>query len=419
MGRVILLCTGHWRSLGRCRNPLPFLGQDATPVAIWAIYQYTASNLRYNTESFNVVRGFSGQVIDSKLYTIPYIIDYRLIGLSHLKWTWFEHTRPLLDLPKYDDASRGPLGATKLLWALGRRYSKVLHLVRSPANSVQHRGSFVASVGAVVTILALGVDPFVQQIVRYYTCVKPTGRIEASIPRVNTYEDPGAFHNGAGSVALGIGTQAAISAGAFSAAAFSLLFNCSTGNCTFERPYSSVGFCSRCSDISTELRITNYTYVNYNPAYGNATVSQLNYTLPSGLYVAPTDSGQVFAMGGYPANEYPPGPPIAAVEAIYKPPTKRSCASGDDSWACRGYGAARCELIPCLKEYNATIQSSFLVSYPNLQVAYRLSARSVCPLYPNLRQNVLILQKPGVFQCLHVDHTLLPCCLFIPSHSKY
>src|SRR5277367_1653535 len=39
-------------------------------------------------------------------------------GLGQLKWTWFRRERPLEDLVKYDEASRGPLGALKLLWRL-------------------------------------------------------------------------------------------------------------------------------------------------------------------------------------------------------------------------------------------------------------------------------------------------------------
>ena len=134
----------------------------------------------------------------------------------------------------------------------------------------------------------------------------PNSRVQASIARTNVYTDPEAIHNGAGSVSLGVGTQAAISAGAFSASALSVSFSCPTGNCTFERPYSSVGFCSSCSDISTELRRINYTYVVENPELpgGHANASTLNYTLSSGLYVTPVDDGSVFALGGYSAAEY-------------------------------------------------------------------------------------------------------------------
>jgi len=63
--------------------------------------------------------------------------------LGQMKWDWFEEKpRPLYHLDLYDEACRGPLGATKLLF--GRTAL-----------------SF-ASLGAIVTVLGLAVDPFVQ-----------------------------------------------------------------------------------------------------------------------------------------------------------------------------------------------------------------------------------------------------------------
>ena len=48
-----------------------------------------------------------------------------LPGISQLKWTWFRQTRPLLELEKYDNASRGILGAANLLWTLRGRSVQV------------------------------------------------------------------------------------------------------------------------------------------------------------------------------------------------------------------------------------------------------------------------------------------------------
>ncbi|KAK3313568.1 hypothetical protein B0H66DRAFT_629496 [Apodospora peruviana] len=69
--------------------------------------------------------------------------------LGQVKWDWYEEEPRRLDnLETFDQASRGPLDAAKLLF--GRR--TVLS---------------IASLGAVITILALAVDPFVQQVVGY------------------------------------------------------------------------------------------------------------------------------------------------------------------------------------------------------------------------------------------------------------
>ncbi|KAK4443634.1 hypothetical protein QBC34DRAFT_476700 [Podospora aff. communis PSN243] len=67
--------------------------------------------------------------------------------IGQLKWDWYEREpRGLSDLETFDKASRGPLGAVQLLF--GKTIS-----VRS-----------IASIRAVITILALAIDPFVQQV---------------------------------------------------------------------------------------------------------------------------------------------------------------------------------------------------------------------------------------------------------------
>jgi len=66
--------------------------------------------------------------------------------LGQLKWDWYEREpRGLSELETFDQASRGPLGAVKLLFRTTA--------IRS-----------IASIGAVITILALAIDPFVQQV---------------------------------------------------------------------------------------------------------------------------------------------------------------------------------------------------------------------------------------------------------------
>lgn len=86
-------------------------------------------------------------------------------GLGQLKWAWFaSDARPLYDIEKYDDATRGPWGAAALIWRL-----KTRHLL--------------ASLGALVTLLTLLVDPATQQIVDFYECEVPVHGVQASVPR--------------------------------------------------------------------------------------------------------------------------------------------------------------------------------------------------------------------------------------------
>lgn len=88
-------------------------------------------------------------------------------GIGQLKWCWFAKVeRPLYDAAKYDDATRGPLGAGVLLSSLRARY-------------------LVAPFGAFLTMLALWVDPTMQQIMYYRDCEVPVPRL-ASIPRTSS-----------------------------------------------------------------------------------------------------------------------------------------------------------------------------------------------------------------------------------------
>lgn len=70
--------------------------------------------------------------------------------ISQYKWLHFKSAvRQLRDLDLFEEASRGPLGAVRLLVS-GRPWRMV-------------------SVGALVTILALALDTFVQQVVKFDT----------------------------------------------------------------------------------------------------------------------------------------------------------------------------------------------------------------------------------------------------------
>lgn len=42
-------------------------------------------------------------------------------GLSQLKWTWYNKSRPLRDIEYWDQASRGPWGSLLLIWRLRGR----------------------------------------------------------------------------------------------------------------------------------------------------------------------------------------------------------------------------------------------------------------------------------------------------------
>lgn len=92
-------------------------------------------------------------------------------SIGQLKWVWFGGTtpRPLLDAEIFDDASRGPLGSCKMLFAGTRRSA--------------------ASLGAMLTVLAIAFNPFVQLVIDYRTTtLYSTDSNGASINRAGLYE---------------------------------------------------------------------------------------------------------------------------------------------------------------------------------------------------------------------------------------
>ncbi|KAF2731233.1 hypothetical protein EJ04DRAFT_526326 [Polyplosphaeria fusca] len=87
-------------------------------------------------------------------------------AIGQLKWGWFRNSRKMWDFEIFDNASRGPWGSLQLL--------------------VRTKGKTLAALGAGITLFALALDPFFQQVVEYPDAWKlqpDTG----SIPRATGY----------------------------------------------------------------------------------------------------------------------------------------------------------------------------------------------------------------------------------------
>ena len=82
--------------------------------------------------------------------------------LGQFKWQHFENRpRRLMDFEIFESASRGPWGALELLYHV-------------------HWRALAGSVGAVITVLAVGMDPFAQQVIQFESRLA-TARNETSI----------------------------------------------------------------------------------------------------------------------------------------------------------------------------------------------------------------------------------------------
>lgn len=166
-------------------------------------------------------------------------------SITQLKWNHFaRQPRPLRDFQVFDDASKGPWGAIQLLW--------------------HTRGSaLLASVGALIILLSLAMDPFAQQILAFPPRVVPAPNISATVPIANHY---GNLANST-PIDIDFGMQRAVYGGLFAAEQGSPLGSCSTGNCTFE-PFHTLGVCQTCRDVSLDTTLTcqkwfiNYTMEN-------------------------------------------------------------------------------------------------------------------------------------------------------------
>ena len=135
--------------------------------------------------------------------------------------------------------------------------------------------------------------------------------------------------------------QSAINIGIFNPGTFAIPFNCPTGNCTFLGQYHSVGYCSECTDISADVKVT-----------GNQANQTLNFTLPSGLWAA---NQFVLSVG-------PVGPYFQVLAGMSNHTWngfQGDCPASQD-WSCRGYGAAQCSLFPCVRSLTGTVKGGNL-----------------------------------------------------------
>ncbi|KXS98316.1 hypothetical protein AC578_6840 [Pseudocercospora eumusae] len=160
--------------------------------------------------------------------------------IGQLKWVYFEQKpHRLIDFETFDNASRGPWGAALLLARIRWR-------------------AIVASVGAILTILALAVDPFAQQVLSYvqHNSVSPSGQASLFTARsydYNTHDSLNPSHRTKNN-GLSAASLTALLPGNI-ALPNDVPFACASGNCTWPS-FQALGFCSSCSDVSADTTMT-------------------------------------------------------------------------------------------------------------------------------------------------------------------
>ena len=178
-------------------------------------------------------------------------------SLTQLKWRHFERSRPLSHFQAFDDASKGPFGAIQLIW--------------------KTRGTaFLASIGALIVLLSLAMDPFAQQILAFPNRLVPETTARHAHADIAIARKWGNIGNST-PVDMGYPMQRAVYGGLFSDSE-PTLWNCPTGNCTFDS-FDTLGVCQSCSDISTRTRLVCQ---KWNGPITNNTDYECWYHSPSG-----------------------------------------------------------------------------------------------------------------------------------------
>ncbi|KAJ5570225.1 uncharacterized protein N7459_009655 [Penicillium hispanicum] len=154
-------------------------------------------------------------------------------AVGQLKWIWFERReRPVSDMQSFDDATRGPMGSFILL--------------------LQHRGLSLASLGATVTVFAVALDPFVQQILSYPVRQTPSNTDQATMPQARTFAQNTNYTAFTEYFNAGLWTTN-----------FAIDPTCPSGNCTWSE-FQSLGFCSKCQDVTSSSSLYDCDQWTYN-----------------------------------------------------------------------------------------------------------------------------------------------------------
>jgi Protein of unknown function (DUF3176) len=255
-------------------------------------------------------------------------------ALSQQKWVWFRRERHLIDIPIFDQATRGPWGSLVLL----------LH----PST-----WGFMSIFGAVIMVLAVAIGPFAQRLLSVRNCMIPSQTTFAIIPRQATYFDFGEYSFGGPYYDRPpFSMQSSIYAAIYAPQANTVPIICASGNCSFPEPYHTFAYCSRCKDVSNQLRHTAG-----NNSYNTTTES--NYTLPSGTHVYSRDTGftSMYMRSAYQSGNHT----YEVVWGDYKQLQNCTASQKSDpasSWQCQGYGATECSIKPCIRTYVAEVRDA-------------------------------------------------------------
>ncbi|KAF2495221.1 hypothetical protein BU16DRAFT_561511 [Lophium mytilinum] len=197
-------------------------------------------------------------------------------AIGQLKWVWFKNESKLMDFFTFDSASRGPWGSLMLIWT-----TKCRHL---------------ATLGAVITILALAFETMFQQIVAYPERPVIVGESTVAIAR-SFHVDPAWLAGNDSALTLANDPQTSLFISTAIYANTKDTFtpppsNCPSGNCSWPT-YSSLAVCNQCKEVTNLLyyQCRNFTNVNFLVYDTQSTPKACGWLLNNTLMVGKDDNG--------------------------------------------------------------------------------------------------------------------------------
>ncbi|KAF9876171.1 hypothetical protein CkaCkLH20_06114 [Colletotrichum karsti] len=163
--------------------------------------------------------------------------------IGQAKWLWMSTPRPLRHIEYFDNAGRGALGSIRFLFLTWKPVLTVL--------------------GALIVVTSYAVGPFAQQAVKTFACEIPSAgvaRISVAdwVGQVDSNEPVGTRTMSYSWLSPTMRTIAINGLLGSSQNSPQDLFQCDSSNCTFRETmnvtHSSVGICSKCLDVRSELQ---------------------------------------------------------------------------------------------------------------------------------------------------------------------
>ncbi|KAK4939584.1 hypothetical protein LTR10_020190 [Elasticomyces elasticus] len=210
-----------------------------------------------DTLSINAIISFLASLAKASLMLVV------AAAIRQEKWLWFiKMPRPLHTVDSFEEASRGPYGSLRLILA--------------------YRGSLRALLAALVTILSLGFEPFIQQLVTIEVRNVPMVSAPATIRTPISYNETVTGNLGGSNLSM------AALIGALGGASGAIPHPiCSTGNCTWPA-YNTLAMCSICENMTDHVTVSGEVY-NTNLTSQLQTFAQSNQSTSTSSW-APTYS---------------------------------------------------------------------------------------------------------------------------------